>query len=202
MSNTPMATEHTAPATTTPPREIKVWDPVVRLFHWTLALGCILNLTVLREVEPAHHYVGYAVLAALAVRLLWGFVGTPHARFSDFVVGPRRLASYLLSVARGASPRYIGHNPAGGFMMLLLMLLAAVAGATGWMMQAEEFWGEEWVEEVHEAAANAILLLAIVHVFAALIESWHHRESLIKAMITGRKRAATGTDVDHAPPSA
>lgn len=201
MKSDPMAPEQTARAAGAPIPEIRVWDPVVRLFHWTLALGCILNLTLLREIEPAHHYVGYAVLAALTFRVLWGFVGTPHGRFSDFVVGPRRFASYLRKALNGNAPRYVGHNPAGGLMMLLLMMLAAVAGVSGWMMQLDPFWGEEWVEDLHEAAANAILLLAIVHIVAALVESWHHRENLIKAMITGRKRAATGTDVDHAPPS-
>ena len=201
MNSDPMAPEQTARATRAPIPEIRVWDPVVRLFHWTLALGCILNLTLLREIEPAHHYVGYAVLAALTVRVLWGFVGTPHGRFSDFLVGPRRFASYLRKALNGNAPRYVGHNPAGGLMMLLLMMLAAVAGVSGWMMQLDPFWGEVWVEDLHEAAANAILLLAIVHIVAALVESWHHRENLIKAMITGRKRAATGTDVDHAPPS-
>lgn len=199
MTSEPMAPEHTLPVASTPVPEIRVWDPLVRLFHWTLALGCILNLTLLREVEPAHHYVGYVVLAAIAVRVLWGFIGTRHARFSDFVVGPRRLLHYTLKAVGGAAPRHVGHTPAGGVMMLALMALAATAGITGWMMQLDQFWGVEWVEELHEAVANLILVLAIVHVVAALIESWHHRENLIKAMITGRKRAATGTDVDHAP---
>jgi cytochrome b len=201
MKSDPMAPEQPARTAVASIPEIRVWDPVVRLFHWTLALGCILNLTLLREIEPVHHYVGYAVLGALTVRVLWGFVGTPHGRFSDFVVGPRRLASYLRKALNGNAPRYVGHNPAGGLMMLLLMVLAAAAGVSGWMMQLDPFWGEEWVEDLHEAAANAILLLAIVHIVAALVESWHHRENLIKAMITGRKRAASGTDVDHAPPS-
>lgn len=201
MTDTPTASTPHAAAGSQPLPQKKVWDPVVRLFHWTLALGCILNLSVLREVEPAHHYVGYIVLAALAIRVLWGFIGTPHARFSDFVVGPRSLIAYLSQLLRQRAPRHVGHNPAGGLMMLALMALATAAGVTGWMMQQNQFWGEEWVEEVHEAAANLILLLAIVHVVAALFESWHHRENLIKAMITGRKRIASGTDIDHAPPA-
>lgn len=181
--------------------QVKVWDSVVRLFHWTLALGCIANLTLLREVEPAHEIVGYVILGAIAIRILWGFVGSRHARFSDFVTGPRKLADYLGALIRGKAPRYVGHNPAGGLMMLALIGLATICGVTGVMMEQDAFWGVEWVEDVHETAANLILALAVFHVLAALVESWHHRENLIRAMITGRKRAATGTDIDHAPPA-
>ncbi len=181
--------------------QVKVWDPVVRLFHWTLALGCIANLTVLREVEPAHEIVGYVILGAIAIRILWGFVGSAHARFSDFITGPKRLMSYLGSLIRGKAPRYVGHNPGGALMMLALVGLATVCSVTGVMMEQDSFWGVEWVEDVHETAANLILALAILHVLAALVESWHHRENLVRSMITGRKRAATGTDVDHAPPA-
>ena len=201
MSDAPTGPDTTAPAPDNVAREIKVWDPVVRLFHWTLALGCIANLTVLREAESAHEIVGYVILAAIAVRLLWGFVGSRHARFSDFLTGPKTLLGYLGAALRGKAPRYVGHNPAGALMMVALIGLAIICGVTGVMMEQDAFWGEEWVEEVHESAANLILVMAIFHVLAALVESWHHRENLIRAMITGRKRAATGTDVDHAPPS-
>ena len=201
MSNVPTGQDAIASASPAVVPQVKVWDPLVRLFHWTLALGCIANLTILREVEPAHELVGYVILGAIATRILWGFVGSTHARFSDFVTGPKRLSGYLASLICGKAPRYVGHNPAGGLMMLALIGLATVCGTTGVMMEQDAFWGVEWVEDVHETAANIILALAIVHVLAALVESWHHRENLIRAMITGRKRAATGTDVDHAPPA-
>jgi len=201
MSNVPTGQDAIAPASPAVAAQVKVWDPLVRLFHWTLALGCIANLTILREVEPAHELVGYVILGAIATRILWGFVGSPHARFSNFVTGPKRLSGYLASLIRGKAPRYVGHNPAGGLMMLALIGLATVCGTTGVMMEQDAFWGVEWVEDVHETAANIILALAILHVLAAFVESWHHRENLIRAMITGRKRAATGTDVDHAPPA-
>ena len=182
-----------------PPARVKVWDPVVRLFHWTLALGCIANLTVLREVKSVHRYVGYAILAAVAVRLVWGFLGTQHARFSDFTPSPRRLGGYLLALARGREPRYVGHNPAGTLMMLALIALVSACGVTGWMMGLDAFWGLRWVETLHETLANTILVMAILHVLAAVIESWRHRENLVLAMVTGLKRAPRGNDVHHAP---
>jgi cytochrome b len=170
----------------------------VRLFHWTLAFGCIANLTLLREAETPHRIVGYVIAAALTVRLLWGAIGPRHARFSNFVPGPNRLAGYMAALARGRELRYLGHNPAGAVMVLALMALAATCALTGWMMGLDAFWGDARVETVHETAANMILIMAGLHVLAALVESWRHRENLIGTMITGWKRAPSGTDVDHA----
>lgn len=181
-----------------PPARVKVWDPIVRLFHWTVALGCIANLTVLREVKSVHRYVGYVVLAAVAIRLVWGFAGSRHARFSDFAPSPQRLLRYLKALAHGHEPRYIGHNPAGALMMLALIGLVIVCGTTGWMMGLDAFWGVRWVEALHETSANIILGMAILHVLAALVESWRHRENLVLAMVTGLKRAPQGNDVSHA----
>ncbi|MFK8250073.1 cytochrome b/b6 domain-containing protein [Ancylobacter terrae] len=169
------------------PATVAVWDPVVRLFHWTVVAGCLLNLFVLED-RP-HEVVGYIVAAALTIRVVWGFIGTRYARFADFVPGPRRLTAYLAALVRGREPRTLGHNPAGAVMMLLLMGLLAAVSLTGWMMSLDAFWGEDWLEELHEGIANAILVLALLHAGAALFESWRHRENLVWSMVTGRKRA-------------
>jgi len=166
---------------------VSVWDPVVRLFHWTVVAGCLLNLFVLEDL--AHEVVGYLVAAALVVRVFWGLAGTGYARFADFVPTPSGLASYLGALVRGREPRMLGHNPAGAVMMLALMGLLAAVSVTGWMMGLDAFWGEDWLEELHEGLANAILVLALLHAAAALFESWRHRENLVWSMVTGRKRA-------------
>lgn len=181
-----------------PTPKVKVWDSVVRLFHWTLAIGCVANLTVLRDSDSLHRIIGYVIATALAARLLWGAIGSRHARFADFVPGPRRLAGYLTALAQGREPRYLGHNPAGAVMMLALMALAGACALTGWMMGLDAFWGDQRIERAHEAAANLILVMAIIHILAALVESWRHRENLVAAMLTGWKRAPSGSDVDHA----
>ncbi len=178
---------------------VRVWDWLVRLFHWTVAGGVIANLAFLRHAEGPHRYVGYAVLAALLVRIVWGFVARGHARFASFVPGPRGLTAYLRAMLARREPRYIGHNPAGAAMILLLMALLATIGATGWMMGLDRFWGVGWVETLHEVAANMLIGAVTLHVIGAIVESIRHRENLPLAMITGYKRAARGTDIDHAP---
>ena len=168
---------------------VTVWDPLVRIFHWTVVAGCVLDLFVVEDGEVAHRVIGYVVAAALFVRLVWGFVGTRHARFAEFTPGPKTLGAYLSALLRGREPRMLGHNPAGAVMMLMLMGLLAGVSVTGWMMGLDAFWGAEWLEKTHEVLANAILVLALIHAAAALFESWRHRENLVWSMVTGRKRA-------------
>lgn len=180
-------------------RRVRVWDPIVRLFHWTLAGGVIANLTFLRHAEDPHIYVGYAVIAALAVRLVWGVAARGHARFTSFVPGPRSLLRYAKAMLARREPRYVGHNPAGGAMIVVLLGLLVAVGTTGWMMGTDAYWGVPWVENAHELAANLLIGAVALHVFGAIVESIRHRENLPLAMITGYKRAAEGTDIDNAP---
>lgn len=165
---------------------VRVWDPIVRLFHWTVVAGCLLNLFVLED-EP-HEIVGYLVASFLVIRVIWGFVGTRHARFSDFVVSPRAVIANLSDILHRREARTLGHTPAGGAMMLALMVLLAGLSVTGILMGTDAFWGVDWVEEAHETMANLLMGLAIVHVLAALYESHRHHENLVWAMVTGRKR--------------
>lgn len=190
-----------APDLATRVRGVRVWDPIVRIFHWTVALGVLANLTVLRNHETPHVYVGYVIVAALLVRLAWGFVARGHARFASFVPTPRTLLAYIGLLLKGREPRYVGHNPAGAAMMMALMGLVSIIGLTGWMMGTDRFWGVRWVEIVHETSANILIIAALLHVAGAIVESVRHRENLPLSMVTGTKRAATGSDIDHAPAS-
>jgi len=178
-----------------------VWDPLVRAFHWTVAAGVIANLTFLREAKSTHINVGYVVLAALAVRLVWGVIAHGHARFASFVPGPSRFLAYVGAMLGRREPRYLGHNPAGAAMIVLLLILLAVIGTSGWMMGLDAFWGVAWVEELHETAANVLIGAVALHVIGAIAESLRHHENLPLAMITGYKRAGSGTDIDNAPAS-
>src|SRR5689334_1938116 len=108
----------TAPAPT-----VRVWDPVIRLFHWTL-VAAFATAFLAEEGGLLHDAAGYVVLGLIGLRLIWGIVGPVHARFADFVPTPAQLVRYLRSVVQGRPERYLGHNPAGGAMIVLL--LAAV----------------------------------------------------------------------------
>mgnify|MGYP005827443281 CR=1 FL=1 len=170
-------------------RKVLVWDLVVRLFHWFVVLGCLADLFIFDDGGRWHRWIGYMVAMALIVRVLWGVVGSKHARFANFAPRPSALARYLAALFRGREPRFLGHNPAGAVMMLSLMALLAGVAATGWMLTLDRFFGSEALEDLHEAVANSIFVLAGLHAAAALFESWRHNENLVLSMITGYKRA-------------
>lgn len=167
---------------------VKVWDPLVRLLHWSLA-ACVFGAFLVEDGDSAHQVLGYLALGLVAVRLLWGLIGPRHARFGDWVRGPRAIRAYLRARLAGTSQRPLGHNPAAAVMMLALLAGVVLVGVTGWMQTLDAFWGVEWVEEVHEALAWTLLAFIGAHVLAALVESVHYGENLVAAMIHGRKRA-------------
>ena len=146
------------------PRSVVVWDPVVRLFHWLVVIGFMANMFVAEEGKLVHRWIGYGILALIAVRLVWGIFGTAYARFSNFVPTPSALWGYVKALSVGREPRYIGHNPAAAIMMITLVLLLVFCGITGWMQGLDAFWGNEWVQDVHKISAYAILALAGLHV--------------------------------------
>ncbi|MQW88779.1 cytochrome b/b6 domain-containing protein [Sinorhizobium saheli] len=170
-------------------RDVRVWDPIVRLFHWGVVACCTLNLFLLQPGKAAHRYVGYTALGLVSLRVVWGFIGTRHARFGDFVRGPAAVLRYVRALPTGKAERYVGHNPAAGWIMVLLMALLAAVGLSGWLTTLDVFWGNRLLEETHEFLGNAIIVMAGLHASAALFESWHLKENLIWSMITGRKRA-------------
>jgi cytochrome b len=172
-----------------PPATIKVWDLFVRVFHWSLAALFVAAYATGDEIERVHIAAGYAIAGLIALRVVWGFVGPRHARFCNFVRPPREVLSYLRDVMLLRAPRHLGHNPAGGAMIVALIAMLAFTCLTGIMMTTDLFWGAEWVEDVHEALANATLALVALHVIGVLIASFEHRENLVKAMITGRKQS-------------
>jgi len=182
----------TYPQPTTPTREkagkIKVWDIGVRLFHWSLVAG-VFAAYLFVSPRWLHLWLGYAVAGLIVFRLVWGFIGPRHARFADFVPGPRRLTAYLQDMAKGREKRHIGHNPAGGAMVVALLLTLAAISVTGYMMGMDAWFGEEWLEELHEGLVSILLLLVALHVGGVLLASHRHRENLVLAMITGQKMA-------------
>ncbi len=179
--------------------EVKVWDPLVRIVHWGLVVT-FFTAYAIEEPEAIHVWVGYAVLVLALVRVVWGFVGTPHARFPDFVYGPGTVLGNLKDIVLMHPKRYLGHSPAGGAMVVLLLLGLLGTTVTGVMLYgADEHAGplagwmagvsEHALEEPHEVLANVTLALVIVHIAGVIVASLTHKENLARAMITGRKRS-------------
>ena len=192
------------------PEMIKVWDPLVRLFHWTLVLAFAVAYLTEDDFLDLHVWAGYLVLGLILFRILWGFVGPHYARFSSFVFSFKTITAYLKDTLAFRGKRYLGHNPAGGAMIIMLLVsllfttisglaiygIEEKAGPLAPMLgQLGEFW-EDIVEEVHEFFANFTLLLVVIHVGGVIFESMVHKESLVKAMINGHKRAESD-DKDH-----
>lgn len=185
----PITLQTTAAGGITPPAFVRVWDPFVRIFHWSLVVLFTVAFLTGDEIEWLHLAAGYAIAALVAMRIVWGFIGPRHAKFSEFVKGPRAVLTFLKQSMRLEAPRHLGHNPAGGAMVLLLLAMLIGLSVTGYLMTTDAFWGSKLMEEIHEVLANMTLGLVGLHVLGVVIASLEHGENLVKAMITGRKRA-------------
>ncbi len=191
------------------------WDPLVRLTHWAVVAAVVANGLIVKEGGTAHIWIGWALMAVLAVRFVWGLIGPSEARFSAFPPAPRAALSHLADLIRGQPREHASHNPAGALMVYALWVCLAVVTATGlimtdgespvriaqdkaavaagdWSVLVREGGGDhdetggEWVEEVHEMAANLVLILAVLHVAGVAVESRALGRNLLRPMIGGR----------------
>jgi len=180
-----------------------VWDPLVRIFHWSLVAAFLVAYVTEDEMMRLHVYAGYLIAGLLVFRLIWGFIGPRHARFSDFVYAPAEVLGYLKDMASGHPALFLGHNPAGGVMIVLLLVSLVVTVITGLLALGGEAGtgvlastlavssgegGEAW-EEVHEFFGNFTLFLVVVHVAGVILGGRLHGENLVRAMVTGKKKA-------------
>lgn len=170
---------------------VRIWDPFVRLFHWSLVVLFAVAWLTAEEWDTVHEWVGYGACGLVVLRLLWGLAGSRYARFSQFVRCPSQTRAYLGDIVRGRERRYLGHNPAGAVMVLLLLAGMIGLGATGWM--ATQRIG--FAEDLHELIANGMLVLVGLHVVGVLLASLRHGENLMRAMVNGHKRPAEGNDI-------
>jgi len=178
-----------------PAPPIRVWDRAVRVLHWTLVGSVALSALGLVALGGVHQPAGYVALAVVLLRIVWGVLGSRYARFAQFVRGPRASLRYARAVASGREPRFVGHNPLGGWMVVALMLCVIGLALTGWLYTTDAFFGDETVERVHRALAWTLLGLVVVHVAGVLFTSLRHRENLIVAMFSGAKRAPAPDDI-------
>jgi cytochrome b len=180
--------------------QIMVWDLPLRIFHWVLAAsfaGAFLTAESER-LRDLHLLCGYTFAGAIAFRLVWGLVGTRHARFSSLRFGPAAIARYLRSLLAGRPERHVGHGPLAVVMIPLLLGLGIAVAASGWALQADQ--GGEWLEEMHEIAAAAMLVVVVGHVLGVIAVSLAQRENLVLPLVTGRKPGGPGAGIRSSRP--
>ena len=219
------ATTHENPEMETGPTgTVRVWDPLVRVFHWGLVAAFATAWLTADELQPVHEFAGYTVAGLVAFRLVWGLIGSRYARFAQFLKGPGETLGYLGDMTRGRERRYLGHNPAGAVMIVALLVTLSGTAFTGWLMEDEArlamlpsmpaivapAWADDDgdereygapgevegpLKEVHETLANLMLLLAALHVGGVVLASFRHHENLARAMVTGDKRGPGPGDI-------
>ena len=176
-------------------RPLRVWDPLLRTLHWALAASVALAWATTEWLGRWHQPAGYAALAIVAARIVWGVAGGRYARFAQFVRTPRATWRYTALALTGREPRYLGHNPLGACMVIALFACIVALGLTGWLYRTDRFWGDETVERIHQTLAWTLLALVVLHVLGVAFASWRHRENLIVAMLDGQKRRACTDDI-------
>lgn len=194
--NTASASRVESPAATGP--RVLVWDAPVRAFHWLMVFS-FAGAYLTSDSESwrlVHVTLGYTMAGLVAFRVLWGLVGTRHARFTAFVRGPRAVMACLGSLLRGRPQHHTGHNPAGALAIVALLALTAGVTAAGWATYNE--LAGEWTEDLHETLANVMLAVVLVHVGAVVLSSLLHKENLAGAMVTGYKVGSPGEGIRRA----
>lgn len=183
-------------------RRVRVWDPALRLFHWTLAV-LVIAAWLLGKFGPnvmtLHFLLGYAIIALLVFRLLWGFVGPAPARFASFLHGPGAVLAYLRTLPKREPSNWLGHNPLGALSVVAMLLALVWQTASGLMADPEDYInvgplaaevGSATAKKAvgwHHTGADLILILVLLHVAVILFyRLWKH-EDLVRPMITGWK---------------
>jgi cytochrome b len=185
----------------------RVWDGFVRVFHWGLVVAFVACYGSAKAgLQELHTLTGYGVLALVAGRVVWGFTGTPYARFTNFVFRPRAVAAYLGDIVKGHPRRFLGHNPAGGAMVIALLAgLVFVLGSGVAVLGVIDFDGPlvkilarvgdaqaYLLRDLHTTAVDVVLVLVGLHIMGVALASIQHRENLVAAMVTGYKSDIAG----------
>ncbi len=183
---------------------VPVWDVAVRIFHWALVLLIGFSwLSAEMDWMDWHFYSGYAVLTLILFRILWGFAGSTHARFSDFLYGPSAIIAYLRALPSRTAAKFAGHNPLGGISVLLILLCVLLQTGSGLFANDDILYEgplykhvskelSDWLTTIHKLNFDVLLVLAGVHIAAVFYYLVWKSENLVKPMITGRKQLPPG----------
>lgn len=179
-------------------QKVLVWDLPTRTFHWLQALSFVgAYLTAESEkTRDIHVALGYILFGLIVFRLLWGFIGTRYAKFSSFLFKPSEIIAYMLSIFKGKSAHFVGHNPVGSVAIWLLLGLGLTLGVTGVMLLQDDV--ADVVVDIHAYVTDAMLVVIFLHLVGVFMSSFLHKENLVRAMITGFKPAESGQGIKYA----
>ena len=168
-------------------KKIRVWDPLVRVFHWSLVILFTANAFFVDDESKLHDAIGYAVVALVLMRILWGFLGSRYARFSSFPPSLSGATGQLTEIATGRKRIHVGHTPLGALMIYNLLATMLLIGLSGYLMTTDAFWGLKWPEVLHEACVTWAEISVVLHILAVIYESARTKVNLPRAMVTGYK---------------
>jgi cytochrome b len=166
-----------------------IWDLPTRVFHWLLTAGFIAaaSLALLNDGKdalfPYHAIIGLALALMVALRIIWGLIGTRYARFASFAFAPRAVTTYLKEAFTGGGTRHLGHNPGSAYAIFAMLVLVAGITITGIMLGR----GNGSIKDVHEVLAYAMMAAVGVHVLGVIFHTVRHRENIILSMFSGKK---------------
>jgi len=181
--------------------DVKVWDIIVRVFHWSLVTTFFICF-ITEDSSKLHTYSGYLIIVLIISRIIWGFIGSEYARFKSFIVAPKVVNHYLKDLVKNKNNRFIGHNPAGAAMIVVLISSIIItcltgvvlygvedhAGPLAFLFTREDEYLEDIIEEIHEFFSNFSVGLIVLHITGVIIAGKQHNENLVKSMINGYKK--------------
>lgn len=173
-----------------------VYDLPTRIFHWLFSGLFLLSFVIAQTVDDesvifSYHMLSGLMLGGLVVwRILWGLVGSKHARFSGFNLNPVHLKDYFLGILSGSKKRWLGHNPASSWAAVTMFALALGLAITGYLMSTGN---KETFEDIHEFMANTFIVVVVLHVAGIILHSLRHQDAIALSMVDGKKEAPAGS---------
>jgi len=180
-------------------REYLVYDLPTRLFHWFFAGLFVTAFFIAKTIDDDspiyvyHMLAGFMLCFLVILRLLWGFIGTKHARLFEFALHPKDLFSYFKGLVTGDKKLWAGHNPASSWSSIIMIFFAIGLGLTGYFMTSGT--NKEDFEDIHELFANGFIIVVILHIAGLIFHTFQHREMIALSMIDGKKSKVINADV-------
>jgi cytochrome b len=188
-----------------------VWDLPVRLFHWLLVASLLLqwlSAEIIDDAMDIHFYNGYFLLGLILFRFIWGFIGTRHARFSQFICSPNVILAYLKNLFSQNYVPSTGHNPLGGLMLPAVLLLVAIQGTSGlftsddivhsgpYYQSVSDTW-QSIFQWLHHTTFNLIWAVVAIHLAAIGLYTLKFKHDLVSPMLHGKKAVAKQDAIPH-----